>query len=218
MFCGRDIDDVFVYQTRKMVRVHDARLGLLRLSFLVCAISYIIVYRLMYEQAYMQPYSPLGLANFKLASPTELIDPGNPNSGCDALVTDPPCFSTIPDVTTLDYCKQSGSRLDRNYTKYNCSVLDGYENSQTFQSAILIGSRVTSYLQERECPAVPEAAECRGVVWRNLRENQTTFVAGVEEFTLLVDHSFTLIQAASVPGIDDIRVRKCLLSVRMCGC
>jgi hypothetical protein len=33
--CGRDVDEVFAYYTVKMVKVRDARLGILRLLFML---------------------------------------------------------------------------------------------------------------------------------------------------------------------------------------
>ena len=85
-------------------------------------------------------------------------------------------------------------------------MLDGYENAHEYQTAILIGSRITSNVQQRQCPFVPDDAECYGAVWTSTaqRPKKTEFVAGVEEFSLLVDHSFSVKEAASDAAADDI--------------
>jgi hypothetical protein len=203
-FCGKDPDDVFAYPTRKIVKIRDWRLGVTRMILMISILVYIVVYRIFYNQAYLEKFTPLGAANFHLSAPTELSDESDPGSGCNPLdaSAEKSCRSAIRPVDTLDYCSQSPEQ--RAFKKYNCTVRDGFENAVVYQSAILIGSRVTTYSQERMCPVVPTGGECAGGVWQKYRPEQSVFVAGIEDFQLLVDHSFTCSEALQSAGIRDI--------------
>jgi hypothetical protein len=85
LLCGKHPDDVLKYSTARITHIHDWRLGALRFAFVFSIVCYVIIYRIFYMQSYIQSYTPIGQANFRLKSPTTLLDPGNFNSGCNAL-------------------------------------------------------------------------------------------------------------------------------------
>jgi len=53
MICGKDCDDVFAYDTIKIVRVRDRHLGLMRLAAQLAIFLYIIIYVMILQKKFV---------------------------------------------------------------------------------------------------------------------------------------------------------------------
>ncbi|KAN0003442.1 hypothetical protein ACTFIZ_009611 [Dictyostelium cf. discoideum] len=69
-----DWDSILAYNTIKVVRIRDRRLGILHLCFLVVIVLYIVVYSAIINKGYLSTEEPVGSIRTSLWSPNQFKD------------------------------------------------------------------------------------------------------------------------------------------------
>ncbi|KAN0037339.1 hypothetical protein ACTFIV_002683 [Dictyostelium citrinum] len=67
-----DWDSILAYNTIKIVRIRDKRLGILHLCFLVVIVLYVVVYSAIIKKGYLTTEEPVGSIRTSLLAPNEL--------------------------------------------------------------------------------------------------------------------------------------------------
>lgn len=197
--CGRDIDDLFAYETAKAVRIRDHRLGSCYVIALFGVVVYIGLWSLARNLLYLKFGHPVGPVRFTLQQPTV--------NGCDPDTR--LCQDSLPPSTELPYCCQNKGckspspsfvggctcESSPNLTNYNCSFFDGDTVGVSMRSSIFIGTRLRTQVESQNATCVGDAMTSCTKVWI-ITEAPTDFVAGIENYTLLIDH------AAEVPDLE----------------
>mmetsp|Transcript_13054 Transcript_13054/g.46430 ORF Transcript_13054/g.46430 Transcript_13054/m.46430 type:complete len:503 (+) Transcript_13054:81-1589(+) len=194
--CGADIDDVFAYKSTKSVEIRDHRLGCFYHLALLGAIGYIGLYTLAYNLAYLEFHSPTGSIRLKLQQPTV--------GGCDPEANS--CADNFPATNQLTYCCQDNcTRVPGDsgacrcsyrpgFKHYDCQFLDGDSAGIPQRGSIFIATKnkVETQSINQNCTK-PGVQDCPKL-W-HIDSISSSFVAGIETFTLLADHS------AQVPSL-----------------
>ncbi|GBG33654.1 P2X receptor D [Hondaea fermentalgiana] len=214
---GKDVDELFAYKTKQMVAIKDRRLGLLNYVFLIATMIYVLLYQILYNTGYLNVMAPYGEHRFSLRSLTNSI-------GCDP-IDDLGCYTVFPAVQNTSYCSQTpddtsiGCAADEYLTskddtcvrKRNCSLADELDVGVIEGGELLLTTRIFEVAQVNNCPASSDNSVSCDTLWENLNETSDSFVAGVEDFTLLVDHA---VQASTDSSIADVsRSMKGVLSI-----
>ena len=128
---------------------------------------YIVIYGVMFKNGYMLKLAPTGSIQFDLV--------------------DPPSWSK---VANLSYCLQNAAS-ERSFRKFNCTYLDGIQTRIIQGDSILVTTRVTGTVQQRQ----PCEEDCDDL-WSPPLANDTTanndntyFTAEPENHKLRILHS-----------------------------
>jgi len=175
---GYDVDYLFSYPTVKIVKIQDARLGVIRYSLTFFIMLYIGVIQLWKDGGYLMTEKVSGVARFSLQQPT--IDDCNP--------TDDDCLNDFTPLEELPYCSQA-TDLVYYGPKYDCQYYENVGLQTLYDSSILITTRVTVRQEDLVCTSDLDTT-CPRVfnVSKNTTE-QTYYAADVEKFTVLFDTS-----------------------------
>ncbi|CAJ1337196.1 unnamed protein product [Effrenium voratum] len=169
--CGTDVSDLFAYSTTKYIKIRDARLGYLKFN------------------------DAQNSVRLTLQEPT--LDSCNPN--------DADCKDAFPPLSQLPYCCAQNSSCKANadgscscdyrpsFKDYNCTLLSGTDASVIQESSIIVGTFTHEYIQtlNSSCfSTYPSALDSCDDLWL-MSEQAQVFTAGVEDYTVLIDHSVT---------------------------
>eukprot|EP01089_Gocevia_fonbrunei_P006354 TRINITY_DN1699_c0_g1_i1.p1 TRINITY_DN1699_c0_g1~~TRINITY_DN1699_c0_g1_i1.p1 ORF type:complete len:391 (-),score=50.34 TRINITY_DN1699_c0_g1_i1:72-1244(-) len=163
-------DSILSYSTVKIVQIRDKRLGILHYLFMLLIIGYIVGFTVLYQKRYLHLATPVGSVRVSLQSPQT-----------KGLLPPPP--EDIP------YCLTGNHTSYNGFETFQCLYWD--ENLAVYpiveQTAMFVTTRVTISEQNLE-PTGCEMSDnhCHYVV------NGTAidyFIASIEKFTLLIDHS-----------------------------
>jgi len=186
---GVDVDTIFAYPTPKVVSIRDRKLGIVKYSLMLVIFCYVVVYQMCYMGEHFEMSTVEGVSRQQWQHPTR--------NGCNPSHLD--CMTDFTPVTELPYCQQYTGR-NTSSTRRSCRYFDAYELPVAMPKGVLMPTYIETYKQRQECP--PGAEDCesqyRYVNARGQLENGTgkavpisaVFVADVEDFTLLIDHSF----------------------------
>eukprot|EP01132_Coremiostelium_polycephalum_P008552 gene8552-10516_t len=159
-----NIDSLFDYQTVKIVRIRDRRLGILHLVFLFAIICYISVGTIVLEKKYLATELPIGSIRSSLMEPSEEYKNDNP----------PYCSSAGPEY--MGFPTKQCQWWDETLVLYPPSS----------ESSIFVTTRVTSS-QERLNNCSLTSPNCRYTD----SQDQNFFIADVDNFTILIDHTLS---------------------------
>eukprot|EP00040_Diaphanoeca_grandis_P018537 m.97503 g.97503 ORF g.97503 m.97503 type:complete len:450 (-) comp26982_c0_seq5:41-1390(-) len=180
--CGASCDSVFAYQTQKIVTIKDRRLGILKILFMVVITMY-ISFNIIYNCKYLNLEAPFGTVRFSLREPT--IDE------CDPVKTDGCRIdnSRLTPVDTYEYCSQNpNTNFPENLTK-PCVFWDAIEAKHVQDRSVLLTTMFQAMTQTRQnCSLNPTPKQNCSQLWQNDENVTFNYVAGIENFTLLVDH------------------------------
>lgn len=195
---GMDLDELFAYQTPKIVVLKDRWLGLFRLSLMLIIVSYIFIYMILYRGEHLAVGDVDGVFRLSLRHPTM--------HSCDP--DDIGCRSNYTSFDTLSYCKQNPDEyrsVDDGLVqqKGNCQFWDSVEATMNVDQGLMLPTRVRRFDQIRGCiPSADNDWNCDGAPYEFLDGSniQTkpgkpkpyvdAFIADIEDFTLLIDHQF----------------------------
>eukprot|EP00927_Polykrikos_kofoidii_P076820 TRINITY_DN73847_c0_g1_i1.p1 TRINITY_DN73847_c0_g1~~TRINITY_DN73847_c0_g1_i1.p1 ORF type:complete len:525 (+),score=55.69 TRINITY_DN73847_c0_g1_i1:81-1655(+) len=183
------LDDVFAYQTPKVVLIRDRYVGFIRVSLMAAIFCLIIIFEILYKGKHLVDEGGSGVYRLQLQQPTE--------NGCNLKLDD--CKQNFSSLSDLAYCQQSS----RVYTaaKKPCRYFDGLDLSTDFDSGIAVTTNIEQLNQQRSCvPSKDNNWSCNDKLYVSLNADsnvthhtssiQDTFAADVGRFTLLIDHSF----------------------------
>eukprot|EP00035_Acanthoeca_spectabilis_P023428 m.449312 g.449312 ORF g.449312 m.449312 type:complete len:446 (-) comp19801_c0_seq1:152-1489(-) len=193
-------DDLCAYQTVKMVAIRDRRLGILKFTLLFVIAVYILIYKVIYQCNYLKLEAPVGTVRFSLREPTALVNlttgqvETDPSTGqplpCDTVkaYTGAVCNVTFKQVEDYPYCSQSGTPCTKDC--YPCLYWDAIEAKNVQGKSVLVTTHVQEIEQNRsECSDDPTANQACYHIWDNNGVPSDSYVAGIESFTMLLDHA-----------------------------
>lgn len=186
---GQDVDVLFAYPTPKVVKIRDRTLGITRIVLMLVIFVYIFVFTIWYQGKHFQLSAVEGMSRLQWQQPT--TDWCNPS--------DVDCTSNYTSPTELPYCEQYAGKKTV-FTKRPCVFFDAIELPVIMPGGVLMPTYVEGFQQHLDC--APGDSDCdnkwvyvdsdgkpqagRG----EAKPTQAAFVADVEDFTLLIDHSF----------------------------
>jgi len=190
-----DLDDVFAYSTARTVKIRDKRLGLVYLALFLGILGYVIGYQIVVRQAYLKSADVAALARLQLQRPSAAYRwpqgeapycAGNAPNGSGGVAA----FYTYPSPGSYEYVGPGGGGLPS--SQLPCLFFDESFAAPTplESNAVFLTTRLTSW-QEAATPA--PACDRQGLEacdWTSLSAHNYSYVADVELFTLLIDHSF----------------------------
>jgi len=187
---GKDVDAIFAYATPKVVRIQDRTLGVLKIFLSLVIFAYIFVFQIWYRGEHFQMTTVQGIARMQWQEPTL--------SWCNPRDID--CEANYVSVQNLPYC--SGYRGSNASTVVRkCGYYDAMDLPIDLPGGTLLPTFIRTYKQARGC-APDDLASCQrtfkyldanGTIQRGeggARPINESFVADIEDFTLLIDHSF----------------------------
>mmetsp|Transcript_107410 Transcript_107410/g.169570 ORF Transcript_107410/g.169570 Transcript_107410/m.169570 type:complete len:480 (-) Transcript_107410:194-1633(-) len=181
--CGQDTDDLFAYTTQKMVKIRDARLGVLSYMLILAIFVYIVVWKLIAEGGYLVRIPASNTVRLTLQQPTKDAKGKtcNPNNqSCDDYFTP---------ATALDYCWSEDRTKQGKFDTLNCTYMDGGEVAVVKTNSIMMTTSVHQYSQSRSGKCENGSPSCTKL-W-DIQTDQKYYVVDPESFTLLIDHSLT---------------------------
>lgn len=194
---GVDVDTVFAYPTPKVVSIRDRTLGIVKYSLMLVIFCYVVVYQMYYMGAHFDMSAVEGISRQQWQHPVK--------NGCNP--SDKDCIADFTPVTELPYCTQYAGRNASSTRKY-CKYFDAFELPVPLFKGVLMPTYIETFKQRLECG--PGSEDCDGkyryVNTKGQLQNGTgsavpisaAYVADVEDFTLLIDHSFRSVNGKMV--------------------
>eukprot|EP00408_Alexandrium_pacificum_P027019 CAMPEP_0171205934 /NCGR_PEP_ID=MMETSP0790-20130122/26804_1 /TAXON_ID=2925 /ORGANISM="Alexandrium catenella, Strain OF101" /LENGTH=539 /DNA_ID=CAMNT_0011671465 /DNA_START=62 /DNA_END=1679 /DNA_ORIENTATION=+ len=196
MFCGKDLDEVFAYQTVKIVVLKDRKLGLISLFLKLTIFCYIFLWVILHQGKHLSVADVDGVSRLSIRNPTiGMCDPYE--VGCRANYTQ---FHKLP------YCRESPTPyLEGNDgIKRPCQIWDSIEAAHSADKGIMLPTRIRRYDQVRACqPSQANDWSCHPAPYEYLAADGSrqsghgeaeprydAFIADIERFTVLIDHNF----------------------------
>jgi len=203
---GTDVDEILAYQTPKVVNIRDRTLGVLKYIFMLIIFCYVVVFQVLYKGSHFQLDHLSGVARLQLQHPTKLCNP-----------MDLGCLANYSSLQKLPYCSQyTGKKAAHNRKK--CKYFDALDLLTPVDAGYIVPSYIEIYDQSHSCkPNAANGFKCsrpydfldeKGDVQKGpgrAKPKAEFYVADIEAFTLLIDHSFR-VETGSVE-YDDINMQ-----------
>lgn len=192
---GTDVDEILAYQTPKVVTIRDRTLGTLKYTFMSIIICYVFVFQLLYKGSHFQLQPHSGIARMQLQAPTRQCSPMHLD-----------CSANYTSLNKLPYCSQYTGKLGNPTTKKECKYFDALDLLTPMDGGYLMPSFIETYGQQPACkPNAKNNYNCdkkyefvdddgkRQTGSGRAQPKAQFFVADLESFTLLIDHSFRVV-------------------------
>eukprot|EP00026_Physarum_polycephalum_P009908 Phypoly_transcript_10046.p1 GENE.Phypoly_transcript_10046~~Phypoly_transcript_10046.p1 ORF type:complete len:418 (+),score=39.71 Phypoly_transcript_10046:121-1254(+) len=166
-----DPDDVLAYNTIKLVKIRDRRLGCIHHLLQFAIFIYIVVYTIILQKRYLRVEAPSGAFR--------------------ATVQQPPVW---PDASTLPYCTQRQPQYPPGYDNYPCTYFLGLDLTYppAMMDSILVSTRIKDSIYNvtnKNCSALPTTLECAPNPDVAQSTSTRYYMAGIENFTLYIEHA-----------------------------
>eukprot|EP00931_Biecheleriopsis_adriatica_P060995 TRINITY_DN36651_c0_g2_i1.p1 TRINITY_DN36651_c0_g2~~TRINITY_DN36651_c0_g2_i1.p1 ORF type:complete len:521 (-),score=76.17 TRINITY_DN36651_c0_g2_i1:37-1599(-) len=190
----------FVYRATKKVKVRSLKLGMISWFAFSIVCLYIAGYQISYKSRHFGSASPMGTVRVQAQRPVK--------NHCNVL--HPGCEADFTPRENLSYCEQARSRsgsenegiklTDRHI--YPCEYWDEHQMApSTFQhGTLLIPTRVTVQQQTPNAECDIQSKTVCANTFSFASKGNTSYIADVERFTLLIDHAFTMPREAVEQG------------------
>lgn len=189
---GQDVDEMLAYETPKVVRIRDRTLGVLKYSFVFIIFCYVFVWQLMFKGAHFQMDTLSGVARMQLQHPVKQCNP-----------MDLDCSANFTSLQRLSYCSQYIGKKNASIDQEECKYFDALDLLTPMDGGQLIPSFIETYDQLQTCtPNARNHFKCskkyafvdkKGNIQKGpgrAKPKRQSYVADIESFTLLIDHSF----------------------------
>lgn len=194
-----DWDNLLIYETLKIVRIHDKRLGVLYYSLVFLIICYVIGFQILYSNEHFQRYDVHGMGRITIQQPTYKLC--NPN--------DADCLSDYKPLTELPYCKQYTGKNPSKHQQ-DCIYADQHSLMPRgmLEDKMFVPTRIDKHYETKACEPSPD----NGWVCMNeytaahasANSTENVYVADIERYTLLFTHVYhrgaTRGNSLSTPG------------------
>ncbi|KAF2071100.1 hypothetical protein CYY_007586 [Polysphondylium violaceum] len=155
-----DWDDILSYNTVKVVRIRDRRLGILHITFMASIVIYIVIYSIILNKGYLNLETPVGSIRASLLKPSQ-------------------------SQTNFPYCSNQANP-NPNILPLKCEYWD--ESNVVYpigeETAFCATTRVKYYNQTADCEFTSPTC-----TYKDSDNAQNIYVADIERFTLLIDHT-----------------------------
>lgn len=195
---GQDWDEVLAFETKKVVRIRDRSLGILwRFSQLSIFVG-VVIFQILYAGKHFKKEAPHSIQRVTLQPPV------SNSTGRPCNPSDVDCSMDFTSVSNLKYCEQyDGERSD--LRRLPCEYFDSDDVFLPVSSGMLLTSFTKTYLQRNGCPEAAKQGKPCPHKWVYMDESGAdqllqvgrlpaqpitkSFVADLERFTILIDHS-----------------------------
>mmetsp|Transcript_110445 Transcript_110445/g.235944 ORF Transcript_110445/g.235944 Transcript_110445/m.235944 type:complete len:662 (-) Transcript_110445:53-2038(-) len=175
---GADLDDVFSYSTSKVVRIRDRKLGIMHRFLILLIVSYVGLYQLMWKCRHMTTGRVHGSSRITLQRPTK--DHCNPlHSSCDA---------ELSDIHELPYCTEyKGNDPVAKSAQLPCEYFDEqmWNYGPGGSNSVLLPTVYRNITQH-----LSSTPQKNPWTFSEADHGPAVYIADIEDFTLLFDHSF----------------------------
>lgn len=169
-----DPDDVFAYQTIKLVSIRDRRLGIIHHLLQFGIFIYIVVYTIVIQKRYLRAEVPNGAFRSTVREP-----------------------SFWPEANSLPYCLQN-QPIYNQHANYNCTYMLGLDLTYppAMMDSILVSTRIkdtffniTQNTNNNNCASInlPFSAACAPTA-RESASNRY-YLAAIENYTIFIEHA-----------------------------
>jgi len=173
-------DEFLLYDTSKIVRIHDRRLGIFYYTLVFLIMCWVIGFQILYGNEHFQLYDVKGSSRMTIQQPT---------AGCNP--NDPECLDTWAPLSKLPYCEKFKGETDVKYQR-PCIFADQHELAPNgmLEGEMFIPTRIDTHIEEQVCdPSEKNAWACnKRYRMQEIGENQ--YIADIEDFTLLFVHNY----------------------------
>lgn len=207
-----DLDELFAFKAPKRVIIRDRRLGLLQYMFMVSIMIYIVIFGIFKNCAYLEVSEVSHIVRFELLDPTK--------DGCE--IDEPDCKVELRPMSQLPYCCSQNSSCTGTQKDHHCqcdyavqpllpcSWSDAVSSAVVREKSIVIGTKVKREVQSRKCQNSDAETNSEEIandlgdtttcsdLW-DLEHTSLRYIANIEEYRLLIDHSFSGVQGGAVP-------------------
>jgi hypothetical protein len=166
-----DPDDVLAYNTIKLVRIRDRRLGAIHHLLQLGIFLYIVVYTIILQKRYLKTEPPTGAFRVTAQQP-----------------------SVWPEASQLPYCLQNQSHYPEGYNNYMCTYFLGLDLTYppAMMDSILVSTRIkdsTFNVTNKNCTDLPTTIDCAPNPNVTQAPSVRYYMAGIEDFTIFIEHA-----------------------------
>lgn len=179
-----DLDDLLGYETRKIVRIRDRRLGITYIAFVLLIAAYVVGFQIFYSNEHFQRKDVYGTARMTIQQPTK--GACNPNKmGCK---------SDFHSLTELPYCNvyKGNSTVVEPKFRHACTFADQHTLCPTgmLTGEMLVPTRIDRMEEHKHCYPGPENDYTCDNEYELDDHHKITYVADIEKFTIMVAHTY----------------------------
>lgn len=170
------------YETAKYVHIRDARLGVLRLFFVVSIVAYVAIIEMWALGGWLESSPVVGVIRFSLQQPT--VQDCNPS--------DRGCSNAFAPLSSLPYCSQS-NRPGANTASYQgnvytCEVYEATNAQIVSEKSLAVITRASITNQTLVCHSSDDTCSR---TYDDMSAEYKFYTAQSEAFTVLFDHAVT---------------------------
>eukprot|EP01112_Ceratiomyxa_fruticulosa_P001531 TRINITY_DN1171_c0_g2_i2.p1 TRINITY_DN1171_c0_g2~~TRINITY_DN1171_c0_g2_i2.p1 ORF type:complete len:381 (-),score=42.48 TRINITY_DN1171_c0_g2_i2:41-1183(-) len=156
---------IFAYDTVKIVTIRDWRLGLAHYLFMLGIVVYTVVWIILLQQRYLKLENPVGSMRLNLMQ----------------------AYDPLP-LDQMPYCWNSTHQYLNGFPIYECIYWDEYfvTYPSVEEYSLFATTRVTVSNQTLNCSLFQS-----GCYFDDASPEATYYVADIEDFTLLIDHTMS---------------------------
>jgi len=182
-FFGYHPDDLFAYETQKVVRIRDRRLGLLYYGLLFVILFYVIGFQILYRNEHFMRRDVYGTSRMTIQQPTMRCNPNKPN-----------CKSDFNSLEVLPYCSVYTGNSNEVAPEFRqrCTFADQHTLAPTgmLLGDMLVPTRIDEMVESKGCePSPANHWTCENEFTVD-NEPEIIYTADIERYTILVAHSF----------------------------
>eukprot|EP00746_Dinoflagellata_sp_MGD_P011884 gnl/MRDRNA2_/MRDRNA2_125099_c0_seq1.p1 gnl/MRDRNA2_/MRDRNA2_125099_c0~~gnl/MRDRNA2_/MRDRNA2_125099_c0_seq1.p1 ORF type:complete len:526 (-),score=84.63 gnl/MRDRNA2_/MRDRNA2_125099_c0_seq1:20-1597(-) len=175
-----DWDDAFAYETKKVVRIRDRRLGLVYYFLLLLILCYVVGFQILYSNEHFKLKDVKGTGRITIQQPVKMCNPNKPD-----------CLSDYSALYTLPYCDSFQGESDEVSAEFRRKCVFADQHSLTpfgmLEGSMLVPSRIDSQVEHRGCQPGDETCDNEFVLDA---DPEVIYVADIERYTVMFAHSF----------------------------
>lgn len=177
---GWSINDFLLYDTSKIVRIHDSRLGILYYTLVFLIMCWVIGFQILYGNEHFKLYDVKGSSRMTIQQPTAGCNPNNPD-----------CRDTWRPLSQLPYCEKFQGETDVKYQR-PCIFADQHELAPNgmLEGEMFIPTRIDTHVEKQACDPSAENGYACDKRYRLEKIGENQYVADIEDFTLLFVHNY----------------------------
>lgn len=184
MFCGLSGDEYLAYQTLKVVRIKDYRLGCLYYTFIFLILCWVLGYQILYANEHFEKLDVEGAAQLTIQQPT--LHGCNPNN--------PSCRSAFTPLTQLPYCKEYRGNTSQAQVaeQRECLFADRHTLNPLGEGEgeLLVPTRLDLFYEQRGCqPNATNGFNCDNE-WNIVKRTDVVYIADIEHATIKIAHAY----------------------------
>jgi len=176
---GYKLDRLLAYNTPRFVSIEDRRLGCMYYVLTSLVVAWVVGFQILYGNEHYKLWDVLGESRITIQQPTV--------NGCNPRSND--CQDKVRPRRELPYCKEPHNAEGKLQHSSTCGYFDMLELTPNGPgvNSLFVPTRIDTSVQEFACWL--GVSSC-SKMWRGVNQYPNTFVAGIEDYTLLFRSSY----------------------------